>query len=108
MLAVINMNYCLDMEKWHLRLMLSAEMSFPDGSSLFHTSQRQAPFTWTFTEAVQFKGGGGGGAQGQTIGIVTHVMSHCSSWSSTTSLQLQFATTLSMAVTQSRQRDRSG
>lgn len=58
MLAVINMNYCLDMEKWHLRLMLSAEMSFPDGSSLFHTSQRQAPFTWTFTEAVQFKGGG--------------------------------------------------
>lgn len=53
-------------------------MSFLVGSRLFHTSPRQAPFTWTFTEAVQFKRG----AQGQNIGIVTQVMSHCSLWSS--------------------------
>ena len=58
------------------RLMSWAEMSFLQRSSLLHRSQRQAPFTWTFTEAVQFKGGGG--AQGQNIGIVTQVMSHCS------------------------------
>lgn len=62
----------------HLRLMLWAEMSFLAGSSLFHTSPRQAPFTWTFTEAVQFKSS----AQGQNIGIVTSVMTHCSLWSS--------------------------
>lgn len=53
-------------------------MSFLSSSSLFHTSHRQAPFTWTFTEAVQFKRGD----QGQSAGIVTGVMSHCSLWSS--------------------------
>lgn len=71
-------------------------MSFLAGSSLFHTSQRQAPFTWTFTEAVQFKGG----AQGQNTGVVTRVMSHCSLWSSlyTTLLRRQSAATLSTTV----------
>lgn len=70
----------------HLRLMFWAEMSFLAGSSLFHTSPRQAPFTWTFTEAVQFKRG----TQGQNIGIVTQVMSHSSLWSSLyTTLQRQ-------------------
>lgn len=67
-------------------------MSFLAGSSLFHTSLRQAPFTWTFTEAVQFKRG----AQGQNIGIVTQVMSHCSLWSSLhTTKQRHITTTLS-------------
>lgn len=62
----------------HLRAMLWAEEHFLASSSLFHTSPRQAPFTWTFTEAVWFKRG----AQGQSTGIVTKVMSHCSLWSS--------------------------
>lgn len=62
----------------HLRAMWWAEEPFLAGSSLFHTSPRQAPFTWTFTEAVWFKRG----AQGQSTGIVTKVMSHCSLWSS--------------------------
>lgn len=62
----------------HLRAMWWAEEPFLASSSLFHTSPRQAPFTWTFTEAVWFKRG----AQGQSTGIVTKVMSHCSLWSS--------------------------
>lgn len=80
----------------HLRLMLWAEMSFLAGSSLFHTSQRQAPFTWTFTEAVQFKGG----AQGQNTGVVTRVMSHCSLWSSLyTALLLRRQSTAALSAT---------
>lgn len=75
----------------HLRLMLWAEMSFLAGSSLFHTSPRQAPFTWTFTEAVQFKRG----TQGQNIGIVTHVMTHCSLWSSLHTILQHHTTSLS-------------
>lgn len=62
----------------HLRAMWWAEEPFLASTSLFHTSPRQAPFTWTFTEAVWFKRG----AQGQSTGIVTKVMSHCSLWSS--------------------------
>lgn len=88
----------------HLRLMLWAEMSFLASSSLFHTSPRQAPFTWTFTEAVQFKRG----AQGQNVGIVTQVMSHCSRWSSLyTSLQRHTPATLSTIFNRQRYRDRA-
>lgn len=86
----------------HLRLMLWAEMSFLASSSLFHISPRQAPFTWTFTEAVQFKRG----AQGQNIGIVTQVMSHCSLWSSLyTTLQRHTTAVLSTIFNSRRDKE---
>lgn len=73
-----SMKYGLDVEKWQPAALktdvVRAGTSPLAGGSLFHTSPRQAPFTRTSTEAVQFKME----APGQNTGVVTRVAGHCS------------------------------